>query len=195
MAKWSTLVIDVQQTERLNMRIGVTILTVAAVGVCFLTLTWNPKEKFIWNRTHSAPIGLYWLSDGPYKQSDWVIVSANNADAQWAEKQGYVGRDWPLVKQVFALPGDTICRDGVQISINGERVSVAKLRDQTGRALPRWSGCVTLKADQVFLLNKHPDSLDGRYFGPTQKDDLMGRAHKVELFSRRGSADEAILEK
>jgi len=164
------------------MRAGVTIITVVAAGICLLTLVWNPKEKLIWNRTQSAPIGLYWLSDGPYRLGDWVIVSGKSADAEWAENQGYVGRDWPLLKRVSALPGDTICRDQAEISINNELVGVAKMRDKAERALPRWSGCVTLKADQVFLLNKHPDSLDGRYFGPTSKDDLMGRAYKVDLF-------------
>ena len=164
------------------MRTGVTILAVAVASVCLLTLIWNPTEKLIWNRTQSAPIGLYWLSNGPYKLGDWVIVSAGSADAEWAANQGYVDRNWPLLKRVAALSGDTICRDRASISINFEHAGVARLRDKTGRALPRWSGCVTLNADQVFLLNKHPDSLDGRYFGPTQKDDLMGRAHKVDLF-------------
>ena len=164
------------------MRTGVAILAVTSASVCLLTLIWNPKEQLVWNRTQSAPIGLYWLSDGPYTLGDWVIVSATSAEAEWAEKQGYVGRNWPLLKRVSALPGDTICRDEAEISINGERVSIAKSSDNAGRALPRWSGCVTLNADQVFLLNKHPDSLDGRYFGPTQKDDLMGFAHKVDLF-------------
>ena len=174
------------------MRTGVAILAVTSASVCLMTLIWNPKEKLIWNRTQSAPIGLYWLSDGSYKLGDWVIVSATSADTEWAENQGYVGRNWPLLKRVSAVSGDTICRHQAEISINDESVSVAKLRDKAGRVLPRWSGCVALKADQVFLLNKHPDSLDGRYFGPTQKDDLMGRAHKVELFARRDSADKAI---
>jgi len=176
------------------MRIGVAILAIAAASVCLLNLVWNPNEKLIWNRTQSAPIGLYWLSDGPYKRGDWVIVSAKSADAEWAENQGYVGRDWPILKRVSAVSGDTICRRQTVVAINGERVGVANLSDKAGRELPRWSGCVALKADQVFLMNKHPDSLDGRYFGPTQKDDLMGRAHKVELFSRHGSADRTISE-
>lgn len=167
------------------MRTGVTIITVVAAGICLLTLVWNPKEKLIWNRTQSAPIGLYWLSDGPYKLGDWAIVSADSAHAEWAEDQGHVGRDWPLLKRVAALPGDTICREQAEISINNERVGVAKLNDKEGRALPRWSGCVALRADQVFLLNEHPDSLDGRYFGPTQQDDLMGRALKVDLCPAR----------
>ncbi|MEL6860028.1 MAG: S26 family signal peptidase [Pseudomonadota bacterium] len=176
------------------MRVGVTILAVAATGSCLLTLIWNPKETLIWNRTQSAPIGLYWLSDGPYNLDDWVIVSAKSADAEWAENQGYIGQNWPLLKRVSAVSGDTICRDQAEIWINNERVGVAKLSDKAGRELPRWTGCVALEADQVFLMNKHPDSLDGRYFGPTQKDDLMGRAHKVDLFSRRDSADRAITE-
>ena len=50
-------------------------------------------------------------------------------------------------------------------------------RDRRGRALPRWHGCRTLADGQVLLvMTRVPDSFDGRYFGPTLKRDLLGRA-------------------
>ena len=163
------------------MRYGVSILAVLVACLSLLSVIWKPQERLIWNRTSSAPIGLYWLSDGPYEIDDWVIVSADSAAARLAEKQGFVGQDWPLLKRVSAVSGDEICRHEAIISINNHDVASAKMHDNLGRELPVWSGCVTIDADQVFLLNEHPDSFDGRYFGPTQKADLMGRAHKVDL--------------
>ncbi len=96
-----------------------------------------------------------------------------------AEDHGFVGRNWPLLKQIAGLPGDEICRFGVEVSINGRPVATARERDSMGRALPFWQGCVLLDEEQVFLLAPHPDSLDGRYFGSMKRSDLVGVARPL----------------
>lgn len=131
-------------------------------------------EKLIWNRTNSAPIGLYWLSDEPLTLNGWAVVSADSADALWARQRGYVGRDWPLIKRVRGLSGDRICRENETVSINDLIVAEALKADSFGRELPVWTGCFTVKEDEVFLLNDHPNSLDGRYFGATYRQDIAG---------------------
>ena len=133
-------------------------------------------EKLIWNRTNSAPIGLYWLGDGPLTLNRWAVVSADSADALWAQQRGYVGRDWPLIKRVRGLPGDMICRENETILINDMIVAEALKADSFGRELPVWTGCFTLKEDEFFLLNDHPNSLDGRYFAATHRQDIAGSA-------------------
>lgn len=161
------------------------ILTVAALGICLAAfgLLFQPATRIIWNRTESAPTGLYRLSDDPFTLSRWVIVSAGSAEAQWAARRGYVGDSWPLMKRVAALPGAEICRHSGVIFINGERVAIARQRDASGMELPVWSGCRRLENDELFLLNPHPRSLDGRYFGPTRMRDVDGVAVPVFLFS------------
>ena len=62
------------------------------------------------------------------------------------------------------------------ISINGDTVASAHLVDASGRVLPDWAGCMCLSETDAFLLNAHPDSLDGRYFGATKLEDLDGVA-------------------
>jgi conjugative transfer signal peptidase TraF len=141
----------------------------------------DPEDHLIWNRTGSAPEGLYWRSNDPFTPGRWVIVSASSADAQWAEEQGFVGNDWPLVKRIAGIAGDEICRHGQTISINDDTVASAHLVDSSGRKLPYWQGCVRLSETEVFLLNAHPESLDGRYFGLTKLDDLDGVA--IPLFT------------
>jgi type IV secretory pathway protease TraF len=48
--------------------------------------------------------------------------------------------------------------------------------------LPRWAGCAVLSADQIFVMNQAPASLDSRYFGPLSRSSILGRA--VPLWTR-----------
>jgi conjugative transfer signal peptidase TraF len=157
------------------------MLTATALGVAvaLFGLVVSPADRLIWNRTGSAPIGLYWLSDAPFTHGRWVVVSSQSDDAQWAQRHGFVGRDWPLIKQVAGLPGDQICRRETQILINGKRVGEAQTEATSGRPLPSWQGCICLGQDQIFLMNTHPRSLDGRYFGPANQADLVGTARLI----------------
>jgi type IV secretory pathway protease TraF len=84
-----------------------------------------------------------------------------------------------MIKQVAALGGDTVCRAGIEIKVNGARVAHARHADGVGRALPVWRGCVQLDADQVFLLGSHPESFDSRYFGLVNRASILGRAMKL----------------
>ena len=97
--------------------IGVGLL---GIGLALFGAVFTPQDRLIWNRTGSAPQGLYWLSDEPFTLGRWVVVSARSDDAQWAQTQGFVGRDWPLLKQIAGLPGDEICRWDTQLLINGK---------------------------------------------------------------------------
>jgi type IV secretory pathway protease TraF len=48
--------------------------------------------------------------------------------------------------------------------------------DRTGRPLQPYRGCRLLREDEVFLLNvRAPSSLDGRYFGPLNRAQIVGR--------------------
>ncbi len=159
--------------------------TVIGVGLACFSLFLAPQKRLIWNRTASAPQGLYWLSDGPHTAGRWAVVSSQSGEAQWANAHGFTGEGWPLIKQISGVSGDTICRNGAQISINGKPVADALLTDNARKNLPAWSGCFVLKDDEVFLLNAHPRSLDGRYFGPSSVDDLDGVA--VLIFEWKGA--------
>ena len=139
-------------------------------------LVFDPPAQLIWNRSASAPQGLYWLGDAPLTKGRWAVLSASSEPAQWAAARGYIGEDWPLLKRISGLPGDTICREGTAVSINGQQAAQALLVDRMGRDLPVWDGCATLAAGEVFLLSPHPSSLDGRYFGPVHEADILGVA-------------------
>ena len=81
--------------------------------------------------------------------------------------------------------GDTVCRHGQVIFINGYPVATAQVRDHLGRALPVWQGCHRIAANEVFLLNPEVDnSFDGRYFGVLPLASVLGRT--VPLFTKAG---------
>lgn len=155
-------------------------ITGLSAGLVLFGLGFDPADRLIWNRTASAPTGLYWLSDAPFTPGRWVVVSSQSVQAKWAQEHGFVGKGWPLLKQIAGVPGDEICRTGRDILMNDEVVAEALTVDSSGRNLPVWDGCLQLQSDEFFLLTPHPASLDGRYFGPTKQSDLDGVA--IPLF-------------
>lgn len=56
------------------------------------------------------------------------------------------------------------------------------MASRLGRPLPAWQGCVRLCTGQFLLLmTDSPDSFDGRYFGLTGEQELIGRATPLWL--------------
>ncbi len=139
------------------------------------------SPALIWNASASVPIGLYRVQPDPRPKVDEVVVVRPPADLVWfLAEGGYLPRGVPLLKHVAALGGQRVCRIGHAVSIDGEHVGDALERDHRGRALPVWQGCVRLSNAQIFLFNAdRPDSLDGRYFGPLERDTIVGRASPV----------------
>jgi type IV secretory pathway protease TraF len=66
--------------------------------------------------------------------------------------------------------------------VNGRHVAARRLADGAGRPMPGWTGCSDLGFGEYFLLMEDPASFDGRYFGVTRTEDLVGRA--VPLWTR-----------
>ena len=59
--------------------------------------------------------------------------------------------------------------------------SPCSARDRAGRLMPWWRGCTTLDRGALLLLNDPPASFDGRYFGPSRRTDVIGRATPLWL--------------
>lgn len=161
-------------------------LLLAAVGVAALVLPDAApfSRRLVWNNSASVPLGLYAVGDaGALTVSDLVIVQPPAELEAQLVARGTIAPGVRLVKRVAALPPQTVCRSGSDISIDGARVAAAQVTDRRGRTLPSWQGCRTLGADAVFLLNADaPDSFDGRYFGPLPRSAVVGRAIPLWTF-------------
>jgi conjugative transfer signal peptidase TraF len=143
-----------------------------------LTIALPPRPLLLWNASASAPVGLYTIGDGEHVQTgDMVIAWAPDAMRQLAARRHYLPANVPLVKRIAAEPGDTVCAFGPTITVNGKRVAERHRVDGMGRPMPWWSGCITLRRGALFLLmTGSPASFDGRYFGPTGRGDIVGKA-------------------
>ena len=141
----------------------------------------DPLPRLIWNASASAPIGLYRVqpdSDPPV--GTLVAVAPPAPLSRWLAMRRYLPEGVPLLKHVAAKPGARVCRIGARVSIDDRPVVIAQSHDRFGRPLPVWQGCRTLRAGELFLLNAgHPDSLDGRYFGPLPAAAVLGRARPI----------------
>ena len=147
------------------------------IAILLVTVTaLNPLPRFIWNASKSVPIGLYWIE---YRQPNLVEIAILKPP-EWvqliADERNYLPNFAWLLKPVVATNGAIICRFGRLIFVNGKLVARAHLHDKLGRILPTWKGCKALRSDQVFLLSKHSDSFDGRYFGPVDTALIIGTA-------------------
>lgn len=140
------------------------------------------SAHLVWNVTPSAPAGLYRIVREPWTRGDRVAVlpgEALGADLDW---RGVLAKGRLLIKRVAAVTGDRVCRQGAEVSINGEPAAKARDEDSQGVQLRSWQGCVTLDDGQVFLLGDTPGSYDGRYFGVTPKAEIVGRAELLLAF-------------
>jgi conjugative transfer signal peptidase TraF len=129
----------------------------------------------VWNSSESAPLGLYRaVSSAGLQKGSWVLVAPPEDVKAFAAKRGYLPAAIPMVKQVAALHGDTVCRFGPTIVVNGARAATALAKDHAGRDLPRWSGCVRIGAADYFLLmTAAPRSFDSRYFGTVSAANII----------------------
>lgn len=167
-------------------RFGRTIATyVAALAIGAFAFT-RPAPRLIWNATASTPTGLYSLAPvGKLHALELVVVRPPEPIASFLADGGYLPKGVPLLKHVMALPAQTVCRSGNAITVDRIPVGAAHERDHLGRPLPRWSGCHTLSAGEVFLMNPSvTDSLDGRYFGALPISTIRARA--IPLWTDEG---------
>ena len=158
--------------------------TLCAATLSTVAVDVDVAPRLIWNASTSVPVGLYIVLPTSSPQlGDLVLVDPPEDLARFLYGRGYLPRGVPMLKRVAALPGQTICRTGAIVRIDGTAVAAARAEDSGGRPLPSWSGCDRLRQEQILLLNMDtPDSLDGRYFGPLPVSAFRGRA--VAIWTR-----------
>ncbi|MBK8545755.1 MAG: S26 family signal peptidase [Caulobacteraceae bacterium] len=108
-----------------------------------------------------------------------MTVRAQDVAPDYAAARNFTDRGDRFIKRIAAIDGDSVCVEDNDIRINDRTVAHRAVQDSEGRALPHWSGCRTLAADEVFLMGDTPDSFDGRYFGPVSIDHIEGVWRKV----------------
>ena len=162
-------------------RVVTLLTTLAAATVGLSTIGERSVPRYLWNVSNSVPIGLYRLSPiGRLAVTELVAVAPPEPTATFLADGDYLPRNVPMLKRVLALPGQTVCREHLTITVDAIAMGIARERDGRGRPLPVWQGCRVIASGQVFLMNwQSADSLDGRYFGVLPAAAIIGRAEPV----------------
>ncbi|HWE19821.1 MAG TPA: S26 family signal peptidase, partial [Hyphomicrobiaceae bacterium] len=125
-----------------------TLLTVASLAILFPR---SGAPVLVWNASPSVPIGLYRVTTRPPLTGALAVIRLPEPLRILADTRGYLRKGALLIKPVAAAAGDTVCRHGALVAINGRVVARASTLDAARRSLPTWSGCFRLAADQIFV--------------------------------------------
>ena len=155
------------------------VVGAAALSALAIATTLELAPRIVWNATPSAPMGFYLINEFSPKIGDYVLVEPSITAKRIIDERLYLPPDTLLIKRIAALPGAKFCRENEKIIVNTVLVANALKVDSLGRPMPQWNGCFTLQADELFLLNQHERSLDGRYFGATKKSQIIGVARPI----------------
>jgi conjugative transfer signal peptidase TraF len=159
-----------------------TLLTMMGAAALLLsTVGAKPTPRCIWNASESVPIGFYRLRTADkLAVTDLVAILPPEPLATFLAEGNYLPRNVPLLKHVLALPGQTVCRDHLAITVDNVWVGEARGHDSRGRPLPIWQGCRVVADGEVFVMNwQSTDSLDGRYFGGLPASAVIGKAEPL----------------
>jgi conjugative transfer signal peptidase TraF len=158
----------------LSTALGAAVVVVSMIAV-------RPAPRYIWNASESVPIGLYRLHPtGRLAVTQLVAVEPPEPLAILLADRRYLPRSIPLLKRVLALPGQTVCRDQLAITVDKIEVGAARERDSQGRPLPIWQGCHVISDGEIFLMNRRSSgSFDGRYFGVLPTSAIIGTAEPL----------------
>lgn len=167
-------------------RLPFTLGIFAAISGTFVAalVTFNIRVPLIvYNASGSAPLGFYRVEQRLPRQGEMAVVEPPRAVELMVVERGMLPMNVPLVKKVAAVGGDVVCRGKIGevgiVTVNGTTVAEAYERDQQGRPLPSWDGCLHLVAGEFFLLQPHPHSFDSRYFGLVLRCDILGVARPI----------------
>lgn len=153
-------------------------LGAAALALAFLAAKpiINPSPILIWNASESVAVGWYFVVNRRPVIGEIAVIRPADWVRNYAATHGYLPQKVLLLKPIFAAQPSIICRFGPYVFVDGKHVAKAKILDRNHRLLPVWKGCKVLKPSQYFVLGRHRDSFDGRYFGPIDRDQVIGTA-------------------
>lgn len=161
------------------------VFAVASCGLAMLSWKpfFDPLPMLVWNASDSVSNGLYWVEYRAPNISEIAVLKPPLWASAIADQRRYLPKNAWLLKPVAASEG-TVCRFGNYVFLDGIVVARALKRDKFGRVLPVWSGCKLLREEEVFVLSRHLDSFDSRYFGPVGGGLIIGTAKPLIILGK-----------
>ena len=116
----------------MNGQLGTLITMAAAATMLATTIGPKPAPWLVWNASASVPIGLYKVTPATHLTVTDLVVALPPAPlAAMLADEGYLPRGVPLIKRVLALPGQTVCRTGVFVTVDKILMGSAREKDRT----------------------------------------------------------------
>lgn len=151
------------------------------------------------NTTASMPQGIYLIRHGAAmpQRGNLVVICPSASVLVVAIPRQYLrpgpcpGNVEPLLKEVAAVPGDTVGVSDAGVVVNGRSLpnSLRVAGDCRGRSLPRIaSGRYRLGRGSLWLYAPVTRSYDSRYFGPQPTANVVGLATPVLIFGHAGAS-------
>lgn len=156
----------------LSSRAKTLILAIALTGLGLAVF--RPHDLILYNPSDSIPKGFYVRDGSELARGSVVTIRSVHAAPDYAAKRNFADEGDRFLKRIAAMEGDTVCAEGSVVSVNGKPIAERADVGVVGDPLPSWTGCVTLDADQMFILGDHPGSFDGRYWGISKRADITG---------------------
>ena len=139
------------------------------------------------NLSDSLPHRLYKISkitDKPISRNDSAVIDysmiRHRSAIEAASERKYLNRI-PMIKQVGAIPGDTVTLQDDLIYINGAEsgAMVILSADSLGNPLSAYPTPLTLQPEQYWLISNPERGFDSRYFGPVSRDCITHTAYPI----------------
>lgn len=141
--------------------------------------------------TPSIPMGLYWSTGGTPHRGDYVIFCPPVGRLiRLAVARGYlepgscpVG-SYPMAKRMVAVAGDRVEISPGGVRVNGSVVPNSRpfTHDISRRALPSLTMTRVLPTDEIVTMGDTAISFDSRYFGPVQRQQIIGRLVPIAVW-------------
>ena len=139
------------------------------------------------NRSASLPFLVYKVAplvqNVEIKRGDCVLIDLShisNPVIYIGVERGYVNLREPMLKQIGAIPGDTVVLADGFLSVNGQasEMNIAA-HDSFGGDLYAYPTPITLQSGQYWLVSDPERGFDSRYFGPVNGNAFTHMAYPV----------------
>ena len=129
------------EDRKVTGRVAILLTALAATALLACTIAAKRAPRYVWNASASVPIGLYRLRPtGQLFATELVAVEPPEPLATFLESRRYLPARVPLLKQVLALPGQTVCREAAHHHNRQERGRRSARTRQPGPTAARLAG-------------------------------------------------------
>lgn len=141
-------------------RLLLNIVLGVAVGAL---IVWGLQGRLYANTGISTDKLLFWASPGPLQTGDWVTFILAHPMLPHSAR---------VVKEVRCGPGQYLKVTDQAAYCDGELLGPKKKRALDGRPMPKWTYDGVIPPGKYFVMNRHRDSFDSRYYGLRDRAEL-----------------------